>query len=115
MKRFLDNKIVIAQFGGVSTPIFDPQSPEGQIGKGIDKMSDPEKAAIIDEAVKKYDNIISNERSSKSIFTNLLYPLLLFIRRIYLFSLLNSSIRSSKTKYLLICKKSVSKPPFWIK
>ena len=69
MKRFLDNKIVIAQFGGVSTPIFDPQSPEGQIGKGIDKMSDPEKAAIIDEAVKKYDNIISNERSSKSIFT----------------------------------------------
>jgi len=69
MKRFLDKRIVTAQlFGGATTPIFEPQTPEGQIGKKINNMTDEQKNVIIDNAVKKYDNIIANERSSKSIF-----------------------------------------------
>lgn len=68
MKRFLDNKIVTAQFGGISTPILYPQSTEGQIAKGIESMTDAQKSAEIDNAIGNYEKIVSNERSAKSIF-----------------------------------------------
>jgi hypothetical protein len=68
MKRFLDKKIITAQFGGITTPIFYPQTPEGQISKGVEQMSDVEKSNAFDEAIKTSEQIISTEKSAKNIF-----------------------------------------------
>jgi hypothetical protein len=77
MKRFLDKKIITSQsfwdrvrapFGGITTPIVDPQSIEGKLGSVLNDKTDDQRRELIEKAAETLGKNISNRSETVSIF-----------------------------------------------
>lgn len=71
MKRFIEHKITTAQLlDGVTTPVFDSRSIEGQIVKGILGQTDEQRKQSADKAIEDAGKKINNSKSAISIYTS---------------------------------------------
>jgi hypothetical protein len=71
MKRFIEHKITTAQIlDGVTTPVFDKRSVEGQIIQGILGQTDEQRKQSADKAIEDAGKKINNSKSAISIYTS---------------------------------------------
>lgn len=69
MKRFLENKIVTAQWDkGYLTPYVSPQTFEAKFDKVLEDMTDEQRAQKASDVANEIGQITSNENEAKSIF-----------------------------------------------
>lgn len=67
-RKFLDKRIVVSQYRGMTAPITAPDSAEGIIATQIRDMSDPQKKQTVDKAIDNVNANVGEFNDALSIF-----------------------------------------------